>query len=278
VLGATSLLDNGTDSAADINTMVGPFRANGGIFQANHPADGLTYKLDPACSNMSGLNWQYGFDVPVDSVEVWNISHLTQPPLPASTSNEDAATYWECWLNRGAKVAATGGSDSHWLSTSLAQGPGNPTTWVYSSDRSASGVLDGIREGRTSVSMLPPVLGGPRLLLEADADRNGTYESMIGDTVPPGTPMRVRAEGLVGTGLAEIRANGWTMFEGRGFLPGKSVNFYAPLEPGWVRAILRGTDPRKARITTCEPVLGSQTTYCRNRIVMLALTSAIYVR
>jgi hypothetical protein len=284
MLGATSLLDNGDASAAAINEMIAPFRASGGIFQANHPADGLTYRLDPNCTNMSGLHWQYGFDVPVDAVEVWNISHLLQPvytsagSLPAGTSNEDAGIYLECWLNRGAKVAATGGSDSHWLSTALAQGPGNPTTWVYSSERSASSVLDGIRDGRTSVTMLPPVLGGPRLLLEADADRNGTYESMIGDTVPPGTPMRVRAEGLLGTGLAEVRANGATLFEGKGFLPGRSVNFVAPSKPGWVRAILRGPDPRAVRIAACEPVLGSFTTYCRNRIVVLALTSAIYLR
>ena len=54
---------------------------------------------------MSGLHWQYGFDVPVDTVEVWNIGHILQPPMPVGTSNEDAVRYWECWLNRGAHVA-----------------------------------------------------------------------------------------------------------------------------------------------------------------------------
>jgi hypothetical protein len=278
MLGATSLLDNGDGSPAAVNAMVGPFRTNGGIFQANHPADGLTYRLDPNCSNMGGLNWAYGFDVPVDSVEVWNIGHITQPPLPAATSNEDAAIYWECWLNRGAHVAATGGSDSHWLSTSLAQGPGNPTTWVYSGERSADGVLDGIRADRTSVSMIPPALGGPRLLLEADADRDGVYESMIGDTVPPRTPMRVRAEGLLGFGWVEIRANGTQLVQGKALLPGKAYAFTSPSRPGWVRAMLHGPDQRDARRLACDPALGDLTTYCRNRVLVMALTSAIYLR
>lgn len=278
MLGATSLLDNGDGSVAAINAMVGPFRAGGGIFQANHPADGLTYRLDPNCTDTSGLNWQYGFDVPVDSVEVWNIGHIIQPPLPAGTSNEDAAIYWECWLNRGAHVAATGGSDSHWLSTSLAQGPGNPTTWVYASERSVEGVLDAIRDDRTSVSMLPPALGGPRLLLEADADRDGVYESMIGDTVPPRTPMRVRAEGVLSAGWVELRANGVQLVQGKALLPGKVYAFTSPSQPGWVRAILHGPDQRDARRMICNPILGDLTTYCRNRVLVLALTSAIYLR
>jgi hypothetical protein len=278
MLGATAVLDNGSGSAADINAMVGPFRAAGGVFQANHPADGLTYRLDPGCSNMSGLHWRYGFDVPVDAVEVWNIGHILQPPLPVGTSNEDAAIYWECWLNRGAKVAATGGSDSHWLVTSLAQGPGNPTTWVYAQERTAAGVLQAIKDARTSVSMVPPALGGPRLLLEADADRNGTYESMIGDTVPPGTPMRVRMEGLLNIGWFEVRANGAQLFQGKSGLLGRSQTFTAPSTPGWVRAILHGPDLRDVRRSTCDSLIGSLTTYCRNRIAVLALTSAIYVR
>jgi hypothetical protein len=277
MLGAQEVLDHGDGSVDAINAMVTPFRAEGGVFQANHPADGLTHRLDPACSDTSGLHWQYGFDSPVDSVEVWNISQILQPPLPSMTSNEDAATYWECWLNRGAHVAATGGSDSHWLSTSLVQGPGNPTTWVFAKQRSADGVIAAIREARTSISMLPPLAGGPRLLLEADADRNGTYESMIGDTVPPSTPMRVRAEGLLAAGLVEVRANGASLFQGKTLLPGKSVTFVSPAQPGWVRAILHGPDLRDERRSVCDPVVGSLTTYCRNRIVVLALTSAIYL-
>ncbi len=280
VLGATSLFDNGDGSPAAINAFAQPFRSSGGIFQANHPADGLTYRLDPKCSDMSGLHWQYGFDVPVDSVEVWNISHLVQPvsDLTPGTSNEDAAIYLECWLNRGAHVAATGGSDSHWLSTTAAQGPGNPTTWVYAQERSTAGVLRAIKDGRTSVAMQPPALGGPRLLLEADADRDGVYESMIGDTVPPGTPMRVRAEGALGFGWVEIRANSVQLAQGKALLPGKAYSFRAPSKNGWVRAILHGPDQRDLRRMICNPVLGDLTTYCRNRVVVLALTSAIYLR
>ena len=273
MLGATSILPS-----TDVAQMAADFRSGGGVFQANHPADGLTEELETDCSNADKLNWGYGFDIPVDSVEVWNISWHLQPPLPAMTSNEDAATYWECWLQRGARVAATGGSDSHWLSTSAVQGVGNPTTWVFSRTRDGSGVIAAIKEGRTSVSLVPPVLGGPRLLLEADADRNGSYESMIGDEVPPGTPMLVRAEGLLTAGFVEVRANGRDVFGLKMVLPGQSVKFTAPSGTGWVRAMLRGQDLRDQRRTICDSLLGSQTTYCRNRIVMLALTSPIYIR
>ena len=139
-------------------------------------------------------------------------------------------------------------------------------------------MLDGIRNDRTSVSMIPPVLGGPRLLLEADADRDGIYESMIGDTVPPGTPMRVRAEGLLGFGWVEVRANGVQLFQGKALLPGKAYAFNAPPKAGWVRAILHAPDARDERRSLCNPLLGDLTTYCRNRVLVLALTSPIYLK
>jgi hypothetical protein len=275
MLGATHLFDAGDASATAVNAMADALRAEGGVFQANHPADGLTGVL--RCDDTSGLHWSYGFAVRVDTVEVWNIGHLAQPPLPVGTSNEDARRYWECLLQRGQRVAATGGSDAHWLLTSLPQGPGNPTTWVFATERSARGVLDGLRAGRTSVSLLPPVLGGLRLLLEADADGNGTFESMIGDTVPPRTRMRVRAVGLPNAGLVEVRANAQTIVDDKLLLPGGPVTFRAPAAPGWVRAELYLPDLQDPRTALCDPLLGEFTTYCRNKVLVTALTSPIYV-
>ena len=134
-----------------------------------------------------------------DTIEIWNIQHYFQPPLPSAPSNAAAIQFWECWLDRGAHIGATGGSDSHWLSTSLFQGPGNPTTWVHTASRSTAGILAALRLGRTSVGLVPPALGGGPLLLEADADGDGIYEALTGDTVPPGSSMRVRS---AGTGAA----------------------------------------------------------------------------
>ena len=39
-----------------------------------------------------------------------------------------------------------------------------------------------------------------------------------------------------------------------------------------------GEDLSEVRRQACDGLLGGQTTYCRNRIARLALTSAIYLR
>src|SRR3954447_14928422 len=64
-----------------------------------------------------------------------------------------------------------------------------------------------LRRGHTLVSHQPPNYGGPRLFLEGDADGDGTFEAMIGDTVPAGTQLRVRVEDAPGT-LLRIVSNG----------------------------------------------------------------------
>src|SRR5690606_22485375 len=144
---------------------------------------------------LARLDWGYGLDVVPDTVEVWNIGHHIQPPVPSGSSNDDSERCWEGLLGAGHPAGATGGSDAHWLATAAVQGVGQPTTWVHAEESSAAGVLRALAEGRTSISLLSPILGGAPLLLEADADRDGTYEATVGDTVPPGTPMRVRGTG-----------------------------------------------------------------------------------
>ena len=180
------------------------------------------------CNDTSGLDWRYGFDVRPDTIEVWNIAYWLQPPLPSGNSNDDSERYWECWLQRGAHVGATGGSDTHWCRYRCAARPRQSDDVGVRARPQQAGVLEAIRAGRTSISLLPPLLGGPRLVLEADRDGNGTYESMIGDTVPPGTRMRVTATRLPSVGFVEVRANGHTIVNGALLLPGKAVTFTSP--------------------------------------------------
>lgn len=277
MLGAREVYANGAATAADINRIAADLRSKGGVLQANHPADGLDAPLDAACSDTSGLHWQYGFDVVPDTIEIWNISHLLQPPVPAGTSNADATRYWECFLDRGHRVGATGGSDSHWLSTSAIQGVGNPTTWVFARERSSRGVLQALREGRTSITFQPPVAGGLRLILEGDRDRDGIFESVIGDEVPAGTALRVRADGLREAGVVTVRANGATIVDGAPLAPGGEVRVPAPASAGWVRATLSLPDAKGERAGACDPLLGGSTTYCRNPVTVRAVTSAMYV-
>jgi hypothetical protein len=277
VLGARRVHDPGDKSAAAINGVAAAVRGDGGVFQINHPsiATGAAF----ACGDTAQMDWGYGYEVVPDTVEVWNIGHHWQAPAPSSSSNGDAIRYWECWLERGHKVGATGGSDSHWLSTAAAQGPGNPTTWVNASGSSERGILAGLREGRTSVSFQTPRAGGLRLVLEADGDGDGTYESSIGDTVEPGTAMRVRAEGLPGAGVVEVRANGATAIAGAALAPGGEVRFTAPANraTGWVRTTLSLPDPTAPARPGCNSLIGARTTYCRNPLTLVALTSPIYL-
>jgi predicted metal-dependent phosphoesterase TrpH len=275
MLGATRVYPSGDHGTADTAAMAAMLRADGGVFQANHPADGIGHPMR-SCADTADLMWRYSYDIQVDTVEVWNTNHALQEPLPAAAANDDAITYWECMLSRGWHVAATGGGDSHWVSVAAAQGVGNPTTWVFAPERSARGVLTALREGRTSISIQTPLAGATQLLLEADADRDGVYESMMGDTVPAGTPVRLRALGTPGAGLVTVRANGHDLLSNVLLKPGKSVDLVAPAG-GWLWASLSAPDALKQRQKYCDPKVGSRTTLCRYEVGMLAMTSALYV-
>ncbi len=276
MLGATKVYPAGGGTVDGVNAMAAALRADGGLLQANHPADGINRELRN-CADVSGMQWSYGYQVKVESVEVWNTNHLLQRPMPASAANDDSVAYWECLLSRGWHVAATGGGDSHWVSVAAAQGVGNPTTWVFSRERSARGVLEGVRQGRTSISVQTPLAGATQLLLEADADRDGVFEAMVGDTVPPGTPMRVRALGTPGAGLVEVRANGQTLLTDTPLAPGGAISFTSPAQAGWVRATLYAPDGAAQRRAACNASAGDKTTLCRYEVGMLAMTSAIYL-
>jgi len=269
MLGATHLYDRGDSSPAAIQTMVDALRADGGRFQINHPTSALLDPID-SCDETENLDWGYSNLIVPDSIEVWNIMHAWQPPAPASNSNDDAEVFWECFLNAGHRVAATGGSDSHWLSTAAVQGPGNPTTWVLSDAADADGILAAIGAGRTAISNLPPNEGGLPLLLEADADGNGTFESLQGDTVPVGT--RVRVSNTYLPGFVRLRTNAGQVHEEL-LLPGGSVSFTVPAGSTWLRATLVTAHPMLRAVCPID----DQTTYCRNRLVVASLTSPLYV-
>jgi len=262
MLGATRIYDMPDRSAGAVNGLAGRLRADGGVFQANHPG----YRIESAFAGCetAPLSWRYGFDVRPDTIEVWN---------PTSAIVE-AERYLDCWLDRGARIGLTGGSDGHWASTQ-AVGSGNPTTWVLARERSREGILAALREGRTSISDAPPANGGAPLLLEADADTDGAYEAAVGDAVPAGTPMRVRSGSPTATGVVRVRANGATLLE-ESLPAGGEVNFEAPATPGWVRATLRAPVSESETAPGCEPSEAS-ISLCAYDQSMLGMTSPIYL-
>ena len=270
MLGASKIYDSGDRSASAVQTMADELRAEGGVFQVNHPAEGsVDHPHDP--------DWSYGYDVVPDTVEVWNISRLWQPPMPSASSNDDAIRYWEGWLDRGYQVAATGGSDNHYLATTPIQGAGQPTTWVCASSPTEAGVLEGMRAGHTFISHQPPVFQGPQVFLEADGDSDGTFEAIVGDSVAPGSPLRVRVVGAPGAQLRVVTDGG----EASAPVPVTSDAFThaftVPADKTWVRAEIFEPDAHEERAAACDGVFGSQTTYCRNSLLALAMTSALYL-
>src|SRR3954452_4080047 len=144
MLGATRVYDKGDSSAHAVRVMENELHHDGGLLQANHPTDPL---------------WDYRYEeVPVDTVEVWNLPWFYQAPFPSAGNHDSMLAFGSALLDRGAHVTFTGGSDSHWKSTVAAQGPGQPTTWVYADDLSIKGILAAIAAGRTTISWQPPTL------------------------------------------------------------------------------------------------------------------------
>ncbi|MGH2829240.1 MAG: hypothetical protein ACRDJM_02030, partial [Actinomycetota bacterium] len=239
----------------------------GGLFQVNHPSDGDWLETFGDGSHPDPI-------VP-DTVEVWNIGPWHwQPPMPSANDNDFSLRFWESYLNAGYRVAATGGSDNHWRSTTAVQGVGQPTTWVFVTKPGVEGVVEGIRAGRTTIAHLPASLGGPQLFLEADANGDGAYESMVGDAVAPGTALRVRTANLVPGSIYRIVTDD-------GFVEmaaGDSVTLTMPAGARWIRAELRHPDAQDERSASCDPLIGSDSTYCRNRLIVEALTSPIYAQ
>jgi hypothetical protein len=263
VLGERRILDNGDGSAEAINALAAQVRADGGVFQANHPADGLTSSLTD-CDRLDGMHWSYGYAVQPDTIEVWNLSSWVG----------EAEFYFDCWLDRGARVALTGGSDSHWVTTSSVQGIGNPTTWVDATSRSARGVLGALRAGRTSVVRVPPHEGGRPLRLEARR-ADGTWRQAIGATVAPGTQMRVRSPL---PGFVTVRANSANLVTDKPVAPTGKVLFKAPAD-GWVRATLHSIGGTAKQLPNChhETEIPFPITGCPYDLTMLGMTSPAYV-
>lgn len=264
MLGARKVYDKGDSGAAAVRSMEEALHADGGLLQANHPTDPV---------------WDYPYeDVPVDTVEVWNEPWFYQPPFPASSDHDGQLAFGTALLDRGAHVAFTGGSDSHWKSTTAAQGPGQPTTWVYADDASPEGILAGLRKGRTFVSFQPPALGGPQAFLEGKVD--GLWSALPGDQVAPGTPLRVRVLGAPGATLRVLADHGKTVDEVQVDSADFTAETTAPAGATYAYAQVFAGDGIDERPSVCAAVpvleIDGQTTYCRNRIGMLALTSAIY--
>jgi hypothetical protein len=266
MLGARKPYSEGDGGALATTAMANALRADGGLFQANHPGYRLTGQPLMTCAEAAGsrMNWKYGYTVLPNTIEVWNATSLVRP----------AELFWECWLQRGARIGALAGSDSH---------GGNhvniafPMTWAFARSSSEADILSAIRAGRTTLSRVAPNQGAVRLLLEGDVNGDGTFEKMIGDEVPPRTPMRVRAEGAPLGGILSVRANGRPVEQDTNFPPGATRVFRAPAEPGWVRATLYLEAGNSSVDPSCAPPEAPPFSTCSEDLAVAAMTSPMWV-
>ena len=254
-------------SAAGETSLADGLRAAGGVFQINHPSD---------------HNWQtrFGYSVVPDNVEVWNEPWFYQSPAPASNDDDFAMQWYDGFLQRGYHVGITGGSDSHWVTTDSVQGIGDPTTWVFVRSLTVQGILDGLRAHRTFVSALPPLEHGPQLYLEADHNGDGAYEAIAGSDTSPRSSFRIRTVNAVPGSTLRIVTD-----KGSVDVPLGAASTYdfrlgsggIPAGSKFVRAQLLGPDGQAARQQGCDPVVGTQTTYCHNVLAMEAITSPLFL-
>ncbi|MDQ3964189.1 MAG: CehA/McbA family metallohydrolase [Actinomycetota bacterium] len=251
-----------------------------GAFQINHPAD-MRWHDDAG-------NYEYPGFAP-DALEVWNIGAWPyQPPAPATNDHEFVIDMWNDLLDQGFHVAGTGGSDNHWRSTVSLQGVGQPTTWVCAEARTSDAIIEGVLANRTSVSNQPPAYGGPRAYLFADDPlKAGTFESMVGDTVTPGSPIEVRVDDAEGATLHVLTDRGLVLAEETIDSPDYSLTIEdVPGDSTWVRVEIFYPDGRESRRQLqpyCdrledlyEELSDEPNTYCENRLAVIAITSPIY--
>ncbi|MCB0125038.1 MAG: CehA/McbA family metallohydrolase, partial [Caldilineaceae bacterium] len=158
VWGTRQWCDFRAKTAADLAAIVDFAHTHGGLCSVNHPKTG-------------GPAWEYGFDLPIDTVEVW------QGPWPYR--NAESLALWDRLLVEGHVLHAVGGSDYHCPAgeeTNLLR-LGQPTTWVLAKERSHRGILEALYAGRATMSAHPQ---GPRLLLAATAD---AHSALMGESL-----------------------------------------------------------------------------------------------
>jgi len=168
VWGVKSMIDFRCRTAEQMRCLLELAHGRHLVASANHPY-------------ATGMPWTFGFDLPLDAIEVWH------GPMVAET--EATLRTWDDLLRRGRRLVAVGGSDTHWGESVAAQRLAQPTTWVLAEVRSVESVLEAIGRGRVTMAER----GAP--CPELTASRDGGRWT-VGDQVPPGGPVRISCEGV----------------------------------------------------------------------------------
>jgi hypothetical protein len=177
--------------AQDPKAIFKQVQAAGGWTQLNHvttcPSRTPTGEPDPFClRTCRGCPWDYARKETkpsrVDAVEI-----ASGPPqlfAPTNVFTVAAIAFWEELLDRGARIAAVGSSDSHHAGmpeTALQSPIGKATTVVFAEQLSEQGIAEGVRSGHTYVKIFGNEV--PDLRLEATEAGSGDPPAIFGDTI-----------------------------------------------------------------------------------------------
>lgn len=214
-------------------------RALGGLVSINHP-------VRPSGEDCMGCGWDEEAQAATDMAQVQAIE---------AVNGSDAGTrwsgipFWEAQLNRGYRITAVGGSDSHRPDE---QPPGVPTTVVHAAALSQAALLDGIRRGRVFVDIdgTSDRLLDVRATAGADSGvRIDANAAMMGGTLaaPSGTAVRftVHTAGVTGARL-RVLDNGAPLAVAHDPLGDGAVQFtvHGDGEPHWIRVDVVTADGR----------------------------------
>ncbi|MHB8618673.1 MAG: CehA/McbA family metallohydrolase [Chloroflexota bacterium] len=172
VWGNQRLIDFRCSAAEDVRAVIETAHADGALVCASHPA-------------MPGMGWTYGYDLPLDCMEVF---HGPSGPL-----NPRVLAVWEELLQAGRRVVAVGASDCHCRKGEGANRLGSPVTWVQANRLQVAAILRSVGQGRVVVT--------ERADLRLDLTvRRGDAVWTVGDRAVPG-PARVGLAVAGGEGL-----------------------------------------------------------------------------
>ena len=150
-----------TDGTAAVQRIVSDVRSDSqALLQINHP--------DRTDGGFSFEDWPLAEQF--DLMEVWNGKRL--PPYVIGEPNQQTLERWLRMIRNGLYLPATGGSDNHDISGNLlfaqtaysseddryfnqSMFSGTPRTYVLPAERTAQGILDALKQGRSFVTNNP---------------------------------------------------------------------------------------------------------------------------
>lgn len=145
--------------------------------------------------------WKSGWDSRINAIEVWsnwyfvaNADSDSRAQAAFSDANDresmffnsQAIKWWDSLLRSGYRIPLAASSDYHRWPQKLS----SPCTLVLAKDKKEESLLAALRAGRT-VGVKGP--GSARIVLEADRDGDGQFESIVGDSFAARTDVALRA-------------------------------------------------------------------------------------